>query len=245
MPWLASILEGNTMSNFYEPNRVLIHGVACFWNSATDDGREKPFSIEREAFEFVDLTNPDIKLTIDHETELATVGDGCLSIRINDTGLFYTANLPRCSGSLELKRKIDSGFFSGSSVEVFGVAVPKTMGGKRGQHFRHVDALADVAIVTRPGNSRCFVSAHEIRQTLNPKRPTAHRKPQRNQALRARMRGTEMKLRAQTAVHSRVANAQGLTLGELYSRAANGPAELCGCLLYSPDGQGGWRYLGR
>ena len=228
----------------YQSDRIWIHGVACFWNSPTDDGREKPFSIEREAFEFVDLQAADIKLTIDHEVELATVADGCLSIRADENGLFYSADLPRCSGSLELKRLIDSGVFSGSSVEVVGVSVQKTMNRKTGQHFLHIDKLVDVAIVTRPGNSRCFVSAHNIRQTLDLTRP-ARGKSVKNEALRASMRGLELALRGQHATQKKLADGLGLTLGQLYANFSHRPQELSGSLLHRPDGRGGWVYLGR
>ena len=228
----------------YQSDRIWIHGVACFWNSPTDDGREKPFSIEREAFEFVDLQAADIKLTIDHEVELATVADGCLSIRADENGLFYSADLPRCSGSLELKRLIDSGVFSGSSVEVVGVSVQKTMNRKTGQHFLHIDKLVDVAIVTRPGNSRCFVSAHNIRQTLDLTRP-ARGKSVKNEALRASMRGLELALRGQHATQKKLAAGLGLTLNQLYANFSHRPQELSGSLLHRPDGRGGWVYLGR
>jgi uncharacterized protein len=98
--------------------RPTIAGYAAVFNSLSNDFGGWREIIKPGAFDETLANNPDVSARIQHEGGLTTVGrtrNGTLTLRADDTGLWYEAKVPDTTAGRDIVELISQGYITKSS----------------------------------------------------------------------------------------------------------------------------------
>ncbi len=158
----------------FETKEMRIEGVAIVFEKLTKmfeyDGIEFYEIISKDALDSAEMS--DVVLNIDHEGKpAAKTKNGTLQLKINDNGLFISADLSKNATGRELHEDIKNGFYDKMSF-AFTVREESYDKKTRTRRIEKIDRLFDVSAVTFPAynqttiNARSFFEAEAQRELM-------------------------------------------------------------------------------
>lgn len=138
-----------------------VEGLACVFNQRTDLGWFTE-EIDSHAFDGCDMS--DVVLNFNHDNNLILAGtrNGSLDLRVEDSGLFQSAQIVDTTTGEDVLKLVKNGLINKMSF-AFSVSPDgeewRTEGNKEHRIIRKIDKLYDVSLVTFPAYSQTFAYA--------------------------------------------------------------------------------------
>lgn len=195
-------------TSYMNDQRVLIFGTIPY-GVPTADGRDRPFLLRPGCFDGGWTEEDDVRLVIEHDParEICTSSD-FLEIKPTSAGLRWSADLPVCRASLELKAAVEDGRLGECSVQFWSIQEPRVRDGRLVNEVQEVVELIDVSLCRSgafPGANAFAMIDRPVSQARNQSRssrPTAGRGHNRLKKYERLMANCDAMQRAKQMVRS-------------------------------------------